>query len=45
MLLDAGFAYVESINPPTLSLEEAMEKTVAAENIRKLMERFFRLRS
>ena len=45
MLLDAGFAYVESINPPTLSLEEAMEKAVAAQNIRKLMERFFRLRS
>ena len=45
MLLDAGFAYVESINPPTLPLEEAMEKAVAAENIRKLMERFFRLRS
>ena len=44
MLLDAGFAYVESINPPTLPLEEAMKKAVAAENIRKLMERFFRLR-
>ena len=33
-LLRAGFAYVESINPSGLPLEEAMKKTVAEENIR-----------
>jgi len=32
-LLDAGFARVECINPPGLSLEEAMRKEVAQRNI------------
>lgn len=32
-LLDAGFAKVECINPPGLSLEEAMRKEVAQRNI------------
>lgn len=33
-LLRAGFAHVESINPPGLPLEEAMKSDVARENIR-----------
>lgn len=33
-LLNAGFAYVECINPPDLSTEEAMRKEVATRNIR-----------
>ena len=32
-LLQAGFTYVECINPPGISLEEAMKKEVAQENI------------
>lgn len=32
-LLNAGFAYVECINPPDLSTEEAMRKEVATRNI------------
>ena len=32
-LLDAGFAYVECINPPGLPLEEAMKPDVARQNI------------
>ena len=36
-LLDAGFARVECINPPGLSLEEAMRKEVAQRNIRQLL--------
>ena len=35
-LLNAGFARVECINPPGLSLEEAMRKDVAQHNIRRL---------
>ena len=35
-LLNAGFAQVECINPPDISLEEAMHKEVAQENIRQL---------
>lgn len=34
-LLNAGFAYVECINPPDLSTEEAMRKEVATRNIRE----------
>lgn len=34
-LLNAGFARVECINPPGLSLEEAMRKEVAQQNIRQ----------
>ena len=33
-LLQAGFTHVECINPPGISLEEAMRKEVAQENIR-----------
>ena len=36
-LLNAGFAQVECINPPGISLEEAMKKEVAQHNIRQLM--------
>ena len=32
-LLQAGFTYVECINPPGIALEEAMKKEVAQENI------------
>lgn len=39
-LLRAGFAHVESINPPGLPLEEAMKKTVAEENIRRFLSIF-----
>lgn len=35
-LLNAGFARVECINPPDISLEEAMRKEVAQQNIRQL---------
>ena len=35
-LLNAGFARVECINPPVISLEEAMRKEVAQQNIRQL---------
>ena len=35
-LLNAGFAQVECINPPGISLEEAMKKEVAQHNIRQL---------
>ena len=35
-LLNAGFAHVECINPPDISLEEAMRKEVAQQNIRQL---------
>ena len=35
-LLNAGFARVECINPPGISLEEAMRKEVAQQNIRQL---------
>ena len=35
-LLNAGFAHVECINPPGISLEEAMRKEVAQQNIRQL---------
>ena len=34
-LLQAGFAYVECINPPGTPLEEAMKKEVAQRNIRQ----------
>ena len=34
-LLNAGFARVECINPPDISLEEAMRKEVAQQNIRQ----------
>ena len=34
-LLEAGFAHVESINPPGLAQEEAMRKEVAQRNIRQ----------
>ena len=33
-LLKAGFAYVECINPAGITLEEAMRKEVAMQNIR-----------
>ena len=36
-LLKAGFAQVECINPPGISLEEAMRKEVAQQNIRKIL--------
>ena len=39
-LLRAGFAHVESINPPGLPFEEAMKKTVAEENIRRFLSIF-----
>ena len=32
-LLNAGFAHVESINPEGISLEEALRKEVATQNI------------
>lgn len=37
-LLKAGFAQVECINPPGISLEEAMRKEVAQRNIRDTLE-------
>ena len=39
-LLQAGFSWVECINPPGLALEEAMKKTVAEENIRRFLSTF-----
>jgi glycerate kinase len=39
-LLNAGFARVECINPPGISLEEAMRKEVAQQNIRQLASLF-----
>ena len=39
-LLNAGFARVDCINPPGISLEEAMRKEVAQQNIRKLATTF-----
>ena len=36
-LLNAGFARVECINPPDISLEEAMRKEVAQQNIRQCL--------
>ena len=36
-LLNAGFARVECINPPDISLEEAMRKDVAQHNICRLI--------
>ena len=38
-LLDAGFAYVECINPPGLSLEEAMKPAIAQQNIKTTVQR------
>ena len=38
-LLAAGFAHVASINPPTLSLEEAMRPDVSRRNIRTQVEK------
>jgi glycerate kinase len=34
-LLNAGFAYVECINPAGITLEEAMREEVATQNIHK----------
>ena len=34
-LLDAGFDRVECINPPTLSMDEAMKPETAKKNLRK----------
>lgn len=42
-LLRAGFSRVECINPPGLSLEEAMQKEVAEEQIRRTVQRIFRI--
>lgn len=39
-LLHAGFARVESINPPGIPLEQAMRKEVAQQNIYKLLEKY-----
>ena len=36
-LMEAGFAQVKCINPPGISLEEAMRKEVAQRNIRKIL--------
>ena len=36
-LMEAGFAQVKCINPPGISLEEAMRKEVAQQNIRKIL--------
>lgn len=38
-LLQAGFAFVECINPPGLALEEALRKEVAVRNIRETVMR------
>ena len=40
-LLDAGFARVESINPPHLPIEEAMKPETAKKNISATMEKIF----
>ena len=42
-LLRAGFSRVECINPPGLPLEEAMQKEVAEEQIRRTVQRIFRI--
>ena len=34
MLVEAGFNYVECINPPSLPLEEALKKEIAKDNIK-----------
>jgi glycerate kinase len=39
ILLDAGFTYVECINPPGLPLEEAMKPEVAQQNIKTTVQR------
>jgi glycerate kinase len=44
-LLNAGFARVECINPPGISLEEAMRKEVAQQNIRHQMLMFYNYRT
>ena len=43
-LLQAGFAYVECINPAGITLEEAMKKEVAKENISSTMSRIISYR-
>ena len=40
-LLQAGFAYVECINPPGITLTEAMRKEVAQHNICQTVARLF----
>ena len=42
-LLDAGFAYVECINPAGLTLEEAMREEVATQNIRETVIRILKV--
>lgn len=42
-LLQAGFAYVECINPPDIPLAEAMRKEVAQHNICQTVARLFQL--
>ena len=42
-LLQAGFAYVECINPPGIPLAEAMRKEVAQHNICQTVARLFQL--
>ena len=41
-LLDAGFAHVECINPPGLSLEEAIQPSVAQQNIKTTVQRLLK---
>lgn len=41
-LLDAGFAYVECINPAGITLEEAMREKVATQNIRETVIRILK---
>ena len=40
VLLDAGFSYVECINPAGIALEEALRKEVATQNIIKTLNQF-----
>ena len=42
-LLQAGFTYVECINPPGIALEEAMKKEVAQENISRTIRSVIRI--
>ena len=42
ILLDAGFTYVECINPPGLPLEEAMKSEVAQQNIKTTVQRLLK---
>ena len=42
ILLDAGFTYVECINPPGLPLEEAMKPEVAQQNIKTTVQRLLK---